>query len=157
MDEHGVKPELEIFEPGFVGWQSKCSHKASCMLRFTSTCSWVPAGSVPAEMRDLVYLVDSLPHGSTWSAAGIGRYQVGVNVAAILMGGHVRVGLEDALHYDPQRNSPGHQRAAGQEDRDDRGRAGPRAGFAGGGAGDARPGKRPPLRVRRWRNAIVDI
>jgi 3-keto-5-aminohexanoate cleavage enzyme len=54
-------------------------------------------------MRDLVYLVESLPGGCTWSAAGIGRYQFAINAGAILMGGHVRVGLEDWIYYDRQR------------------------------------------------------
>jgi 3-keto-5-aminohexanoate cleavage enzyme len=56
-------------------------------------------GSIPAEMRDIAYLVDSLPAGSTWSAGGVGRYQLKVNVASMLMGGHVRVGLEDMIYY----------------------------------------------------------
>ena len=56
-------------------------------------------GSVPADLRDLVYLVESLPPGSTWSATGIGRFQNQINVAAILMGGHVRVGIEDSIYY----------------------------------------------------------
>ncbi|MFZ2471725.1 MAG: 3-keto-5-aminohexanoate cleavage protein [Methanothrix sp.] len=41
-------------------------------------------GSIPAELKDLVYLVGSLPPASTWSATGIGRFQTRINVAAIL-------------------------------------------------------------------------
>lgn len=54
-------------------------------------------------MRDFVYLVESIPPGNTWSGAGIGRFQAKINTAAILMGGHVRTGIEDALHYDAAR------------------------------------------------------
>lgn len=56
-------------------------------------------GSIPAGLKDLVYLVESLPPGSTWSATGIGRFQCQINAAAILMGGHVRVGIEDSIYY----------------------------------------------------------
>jgi len=56
-------------------------------------------GSAPAEVRDLTYMVDSLPENCTWAATGIGRYQTQINVAAILMGGHVRVGIEDSIYY----------------------------------------------------------
>jgi 3-keto-5-aminohexanoate cleavage enzyme len=103
MDEQGVKPELEIFEPGFVNTAKLmlASGQLHAPLHFNLLLG--SRGSIPAGMRDLVYLADSLPPGSTWSAAGIGRHQARINAAAILMGGHVRVGLEDALHYDPQK------------------------------------------------------
>ena len=103
MDESGVKPELEIFEPGFVGTAKQMLARGELHAPLHFNLLLGSRGSIPADMRDLVYLTDSLPPGSTWSAAGIGRHQASVNVAAILMGGHVRVGLEDALHYDPQR------------------------------------------------------
>jgi 3-keto-5-aminohexanoate cleavage enzyme len=50
-------------------------------------------------LSDLTYLVSSLPAGCNWSATGIGRFQTQINVAAILMGGHVRVGVEDSIYY----------------------------------------------------------
>ncbi|OPY30759.1 MAG: hypothetical protein A4E28_00136 [Methanocella sp. PtaU1.Bin125] len=103
MDLHGVKPELEIFEPGFVGTAKHMLTLGQLRAPLHFNLLLGSRGSIPAGMRDLVYLTDSLPPGSTWTAAGIGRHQAGVNAAAILMGGHVRVGLEDALHYDPQR------------------------------------------------------
>ena len=45
-------------------------------------------------------MVRALPPGTTWAATGIGRFQYQVNCLAVAMGGHVRVGLEDALYYD---------------------------------------------------------
>jgi 3-keto-5-aminohexanoate cleavage enzyme len=54
---------------------------------------------MPAGIRDLTFLVDCLPKESTWSATGIGRFQTQINAAAILMGGHVRVGVEDSIYY----------------------------------------------------------
>jgi 3-keto-5-aminohexanoate cleavage enzyme len=50
-----------------------------------------------ASERNLRVLVEGLPEGVRWSAAGIGRAQLPVAELALAMGGHVRVGLEDNL------------------------------------------------------------
>jgi 3-keto-5-aminohexanoate cleavage enzyme len=52
-------------------------------------------------------MVRALPEGTVWSGAGIGRFQFYVNSMAITMGGHIRVGLEDNLFFDPlERTQP---------------------------------------------------
>ena len=45
----------------------------------------------------------ALPDNSIWAAAGLGPFQLPMNASAILAGGHVRVGLEDNIHYDAAR------------------------------------------------------
>ena len=55
--------------------------------------------ALEATVSNLADLVDGLPEGCTWSVAGIGRQQLPMAMTAIAMGGHVRVGLEDNLHY----------------------------------------------------------
>jgi 3-keto-5-aminohexanoate cleavage enzyme len=52
---------------------------------------------MPASVKNLVFLSESIPAGSTWCVAGIGRAEIPLSTAAIVMGGHVRVGLEDNL------------------------------------------------------------
>jgi 3-keto-5-aminohexanoate cleavage enzyme len=54
---------------------------------------------MPATMEDLMHMVRSIPAGSTWTAAGVGRHQLPIAVAAIIIGGHARVGLEDNLYF----------------------------------------------------------
>jgi uncharacterized protein (DUF849 family) len=44
-----------------------------------------------------------LPEGSVWGATGIGKFQLPINIAAILKGGHVRVGLEDYIYLDHEK------------------------------------------------------
>jgi uncharacterized protein (DUF849 family) len=100
MKKYGVKPELEIFEPGFVNVAKYLAGKGNLLSPMHFNLLFGSLGSIPAEARDIVYLAGSLPPGSTWSAAGVGRYQLQVNVASIIMGGHVRVGLEDSIYYD---------------------------------------------------------
>jgi 3-keto-5-aminohexanoate cleavage enzyme len=51
-------------------------------------------------------MIQSLPDGASWGAAGIGRFQFFVNSMAITMGGHVRVGLEDNLYMDTEKKVP---------------------------------------------------
>ena len=48
-----------------------------------------------ATARDLAFLVDSIPAGSTWTVAGVGRSEFPMAALGIVMGGHVRVGFED--------------------------------------------------------------
>jgi 3-keto-5-aminohexanoate cleavage enzyme len=44
-------------------------------------------------------LKSQLPENSLWAVAGIGKYELPLATHAILMGGHVRVGLEDNIYY----------------------------------------------------------
>lgn len=99
MKEKGILPELEIFEPGFINTSIYLANRGYLKMPLHFNMLLGSLGSIPGDIRDLVYLVESLPHNSTWSATGIGRFQTQINVAAILMGGHVRVGIEDSIYY----------------------------------------------------------
>jgi 3-keto-5-aminohexanoate cleavage enzyme len=99
MAESGTKPEMEIFEPGMIANAQKLVEKglATEPLHFDFVLG--SRGSLPASARNLVFLSETIPPGSTWTVAGIGRWQLPMAVLAIVMGGHVRVGLEDNLYY----------------------------------------------------------
>lgn len=58
----------------------------------------VPGGAT-GDLRNLVFMVSRLPADQSWTAAGVGRYQLPLAVHAIAMGGHVRVGIEDNIYY----------------------------------------------------------
>jgi uncharacterized protein (DUF849 family) len=45
-------------------------------------------------------MVDLLPPGANWTGFGIGRLQMRMAAQAVLLGGHVRVGLEDNLYLE---------------------------------------------------------
>lgn len=99
MMEHGVKPELEIFDRGMISNALKLVKKGLVKppLHFDFVMG-VP-GAIMGEPRDLVYLAHSIPEGSTWTVAGIGRFELPLAIMAIVMGGHVRVGFEDNIFY----------------------------------------------------------
>jgi 3-keto-5-aminohexanoate cleavage enzyme len=99
MNEYGVKPELEIFDKGHLANARRLAKEG--LMTFPQHVDLVLGvpGGLEATVQNLCDLVDDLPKGCTWSVAGIGRQQLPMAMAAIAMGGHVRVGLEDNLFY----------------------------------------------------------
>ena len=99
MNELGVKPEFECFEKGMVDTALRFAKKGllNTPMHFDFVLG-VP-GAMGAEIRDLLYMVESIPADSTWTAAAVGRYQLPINMATILLGGHVRTGFEDNVNY----------------------------------------------------------
>ena len=99
MHEHGVTPELEIFDKGHLANARRLEREG--LLTFPQHVDFVLGvpGGLEATVANLCELVDDLPAGCTWSVAGIGRMQLPMAMAAMAMGGHVRVGLEDNIYY----------------------------------------------------------
>jgi len=99
MHEFGVRPELEIFDKGHLTNARRLEREG--LLQFPQHVDFVLGvpGGLDATVQNLCDLVDYLPAGCTWSVAGIGRQQLPMAMAAIAMGGHVRVGLEDNIYY----------------------------------------------------------
>jgi 3-keto-5-aminohexanoate cleavage enzyme len=56
-------------------------------------------GGAPATPASLLHMLDQLPDGSTWQVVTIGKYHVQTTVLAMSMGGNVRTGMEDTIHY----------------------------------------------------------
>ena len=99
MLEKGVKPELEIFDAGMIGnclgLMEKGLLKRPLHFQFVLG-AW---GGSPGTARSLVHMLEMVPTDSTWSVAGIGRAQLPLAMMSMVMGGHVRVGLEDNVYY----------------------------------------------------------
>jgi len=100
IKELGVKPELEVFDTGhlwFVNQMAKEGLLADPPL--VQLCTGIPYGA-PADVQTMQAMVNRLPAGSIWSGFAIGRMQMPFVAAAALLGGNVRVGLEDNLYLD---------------------------------------------------------
>lgn len=99
MLEAGTKPEMEIFEPGMIANALLLANQglATPPLHFDFVLG--SRGSLPASPKNLLFLSESIPPGSTWTVAGVGRWQLPMAALAIVLGGHVRVGLEDNIYY----------------------------------------------------------
>lgn len=96
----GVKPELECFELGHVTFANQLIAEGLIdPAPLFQLCTGVPGGA-PATTGALKAMVEELPVGSNWSAFGISRMQMPMMVQSVLLGGNVRVGLEDNLFLD---------------------------------------------------------
>ena len=94
----GVKPELEMFDTGNL-WFVKQMVKEGLLDAPTliQLCMGIPYG-VPADTGHLLAMVNSLPADSVWSSFAISRMQMPWVAQSVLLGGNVRVGLEDNLY-----------------------------------------------------------
>ncbi|WP_299304333.1 3-keto-5-aminohexanoate cleavage protein [uncultured Litoreibacter sp.] len=95
----GVRPELEVFDLGHLRYSLKLLRDgvfdAPTMIQF---CLGVPYGA-PADTAAMKMMADMVrDHDVIWSAFGVGRDQLRMVAQAVLLGGHVRVGLEDNLY-----------------------------------------------------------
>ena len=106
MQERGIKPELEIFDTGMVGTLRFLERKGELTGRLYANVILGGVNTAQASLPDLCHLVSLLPPGVLWAAGGVGPAQLPMNVAALLLGGHVRLGLEDAIWLDRGRTLP---------------------------------------------------
>lgn len=99
MRDLGVLPEFEIFDVGMINNALRLVKKGLVTghLHFDFVMG-VPGG-IPATAQNLLHLVGQLPDGATWTVAGVGRAQLPMAVLGVVLGGHVRVGLEDNIWY----------------------------------------------------------
>lgn len=100
MASRGIMPELEAFDLGMLNYAFYLQRKG--WLPYTCYINLLlgSLGTVPGRVLDLCQLTREIPRHWVWAAAGIGRYQLAMNSAALILGGHVRVGLEDNPYYD---------------------------------------------------------
>lgn len=100
MQEMAVFPELEIFDKGMIDMVIRLHRKNLIVEPLHFNLVMGVNGGIAATPRDLLFLVESLPPGSTFTVSGIGRGQLAMNVQSILLGGHVRVGFEDNIYLE---------------------------------------------------------
>ena len=94
----GVKPELEVFDTGNL-WFVKQMVKEGLLdaPSLIQLCMGIPWG-VPADVGHLFAMVNSLPENCNWGSFAISRMQMPWVAQSVLLGGNVRVGLEDNLY-----------------------------------------------------------
>lgn len=101
MREHGVKPELEIFHPGQLTELNNLLEKD--LLESPPWCTIIfgmQTGTIP-HPQNVTNFVENLPDGAEWSLLAIGKHQLPLTTMGLVMGGHVRVGMEDNIYYAP--------------------------------------------------------
>ena len=98
MIARGIKPEVEVFDKGMIDMANRLCKKGYIKAPMHFDFVMGVNGGISGEPRDLIFMKESIPQGSTWTVAGVGRYEFPMAVMGILMGGHVRVGFEDNVY-----------------------------------------------------------
>ncbi|MGP4071043.1 3-keto-5-aminohexanoate cleavage protein [Piscibacillus sp. B03] len=98
VQDSGVKPELECFDTGHVRFANQLVKEGLVdgdpMYQF---CLGIPWGA-EADVETISYMKSRIPENAHWSAFGIGRMQLPMVTQAAILGGNVRVGLEDNIY-----------------------------------------------------------
>ena len=96
----GVKPEIEAFELGHIALAKQLIREGLIETpALFQLCMGIPWGA-EATTEAVLAMRNHLPPGSHWAAFSIGRMQMAFVAQAALLGGHVRVGLEDNIWLD---------------------------------------------------------
>ena len=94
----GVRPELEVFQAGDILFAKQLIAEglvdAPAMFQFVLGVKW----GAPADPETVLYMRNLLPAGVNWTAFGISRLQMPMVATSVVLGGNVRVGLEDNLY-----------------------------------------------------------
>ncbi len=94
----GIKPELECFELGHLWFVNKLVEEGLIDdPPFVQVCLGIPWGA-PATPRTMQTFADQMPPNAVWSGFAISRMEMPYVAQAMLLGGNVRVGLEDNLY-----------------------------------------------------------
>lgn len=98
MKEAGVKPELECFDTGHTNsiWPLLDMGVLETPVQFSFILGVL--GGIPAEPDALMLQARQVPADSTWEVIGIGRRQWRLVATALVLGGNIRVGLEDNFY-----------------------------------------------------------
>jgi uncharacterized protein (DUF849 family) len=95
-----VRPELEVFELGHIELAKQLIAEGLInQPALFQLCLGIKYAA-PATAQAMMAMRDALPRGALWSAFGLGRMQMPMVAQAVLLGGNVRVGLEDNLYLD---------------------------------------------------------
>jgi 3-keto-5-aminohexanoate cleavage enzyme len=94
-----IKPELEMYHPG-CAWVVQYLIENELVKRpyWIQTVMGYQTGSYPT-VENALHMLKDFPQGALWLCSAIGPYQLPLTTLATLMGGHVRVGLEDNVYY----------------------------------------------------------
>ncbi len=95
MIERNIKPECEVFDKSMIDMALRLAKKGFIKHPIHFDFVMGVNGGISGELRDFIFLRESIPADATYTVAGIGRYEFPLAMAAIIDGGHVRVGFED--------------------------------------------------------------
>jgi 3-keto-5-aminohexanoate cleavage enzyme len=99
MAADGVRPELEIYDVGMLGSVSRLLERGLLAEPPLYNLVLGVPGGIPASADNLLALLQNRPRPGPWTVTGVGRHQLPLTTLACALGGHMRVGFEDNVHY----------------------------------------------------------
>ena len=101
MDDRGIKPELEVFNGGHLNEVHGLLERRPELLSDPVYTTLIFGGGTTAmpTPRNFISLIDHLPEGAAFNTLGFGRHQLPFTTLGIVLGGQVRVGLEDNRYF----------------------------------------------------------
>ena len=96
--EAGVMPELEIFDSGDLNLAKDLIAGGTVDGPGLYTFVMGVKYGLNTDPATLLYMRDQLPSGAIWAAFGISRAEFPIVAQAWLLGGHIRVGMEDNIY-----------------------------------------------------------
>jgi uncharacterized protein (DUF849 family) len=103
MVERGIKPALDCYD--WSGLQAAELLVRRGLAQAPVFCTLLLGGQMPPGVaaRHLANLLVDLPGDALWSVGGMGANQLPMNLLALALGGHCRVGVGDNIHLDRER------------------------------------------------------
>ena len=106
MDEQGIKPEFEMFDIADVKYLNRLAKDGTAKTPYWVSMLFNGNGTIPTPDMMLA-ATRALPDNSLLNVIGIGAAQFPMLAMAMILGHHVRVGLEDNVFYAPRELAQG--------------------------------------------------
>jgi uncharacterized protein (DUF849 family) len=103
MLKNNIRPEMEVFDLGMINYAKYLIRKGLINPPYYFNLILGNIACAQADILSLGLMIKEFPEGSIWSAGGVGNAQLKMNAIALVVGGGVRVGLEDNIWFDEER------------------------------------------------------
>ncbi len=99
MKEKGIKPEMEVFNNGHLNEVYRLIEKDILDPPYYINLIFGPGTFTIPNPENLINMVNNLPDESHFNVLATGQHQLPLTTMGAIMGGHVRVGMEDNLYF----------------------------------------------------------
>ncbi len=100
MAEKGIRPEIECYDVGHIDLALRLLEKGLLSVPLRMSLVLGVKGGIPATPENLMHMTKCLPANCRWNVIAIGRTQFPLLTMGMIMGGDVRVGMEDNIYLE---------------------------------------------------------
>ena len=99
LREKGAKPQVFLYHPGHLDLLDYLIQRDALDKPYFVQLVFGQQSGINTSLDSFLYMVRNLPEDCIFQTCALGLEEIHVNVMALLLGGHVRTGLEDSIHY----------------------------------------------------------